>query len=59
MTEISRKLPRISQPLLTLTSQQVKFNIAEPEAVDRVVDLIKELGRWTEPEPALQPQPAV
>jgi (E)-4-hydroxy-3-methylbut-2-enyl-diphosphate synthase len=36
----------------------VKFNIPEVEAVDRLVDLIKENGRWLEPaeeeaEPAL------
>jgi (E)-4-hydroxy-3-methylbut-2-enyl-diphosphate synthase len=28
----------------------VKFNIPEAEAVDRLVDLIRELGKWTEPE---------
>jgi (E)-4-hydroxy-3-methylbut-2-enyl-diphosphate synthase len=27
----------------------VKFNIPEAEAVDRLVDLIKENGRWLEP----------
>jgi (E)-4-hydroxy-3-methylbut-2-enyl-diphosphate synthase len=27
----------------------VKFNIPEAEAVDRLVDLIKEHGKWTEP----------
>jgi (E)-4-hydroxy-3-methylbut-2-enyl-diphosphate synthase len=26
----------------------VKFNIPEAEAVDRLVDLIKEHGRWVE-----------
>jgi (E)-4-hydroxy-3-methylbut-2-enyl-diphosphate synthase len=30
----------------------VKFNIPEAEAVDRLVDLIKEHGKWQEPEPA-------
>ena len=32
----------------------IKFNISEAEAVDRLVDLIKEHGKWTEPkeEPA-------
>lgn len=30
----------------------VKFNIPEAEAVDRLVDLIKEHGKWVEPEPA-------
>jgi (E)-4-hydroxy-3-methylbut-2-enyl-diphosphate synthase len=29
----------------------VKFNIPEGEAVDRLVDLIKEHGKWQEPEP--------
>ena len=29
----------------------VKFNIPETEAVDRLVDLIKEHGKWVEPEP--------
>ena len=29
----------------------VKFNIPEAEAVDRLVDLIKERGQWVEPEP--------
>ena len=28
----------------------VKFNIPEAEAVDRLVDLIRERGKWTEPE---------
>lgn len=30
----------------------VKFNIPEAEAVDRLVDLIKEHGKWAEPVPA-------
>ncbi|MCU0772397.1 MAG: (E)-4-hydroxy-3-methylbut-2-enyl-diphosphate synthase [Verrucomicrobia bacterium] len=30
----------------------VKFNIPEAEAVDRLVDLIKEHGKWVDPEPA-------
>jgi len=30
----------------------VKFNIPEAEAVDRLVDLIREHGKWVEPEPA-------
>jgi (E)-4-hydroxy-3-methylbut-2-enyl-diphosphate synthase len=34
----------------------VKFNIPEAEAVDRLVDLIREHGKWVEPEPA---QPAI
>jgi len=29
----------------------IKFNIAETEAVERLVDLIKEHGKWAEPEP--------
>jgi (E)-4-hydroxy-3-methylbut-2-enyl-diphosphate synthase len=29
----------------------IKFNIPEAEAVDRLVDLIKEHGKWTDPEP--------
>jgi (E)-4-hydroxy-3-methylbut-2-enyl-diphosphate synthase len=29
----------------------VKFNIPEAEAVDRLVDLIREHGKWLEPEP--------
>ncbi|MCX6929358.1 MAG: (E)-4-hydroxy-3-methylbut-2-enyl-diphosphate synthase [Verrucomicrobia bacterium] len=29
----------------------VKFNIPEVEAVDRLVDLIREHGKWAEPEP--------
>jgi len=28
-----------------------KFNIPEAEAVDRLVDLLREHGKWTEPEP--------
>ncbi len=30
----------------------VRFNIPETEAVDRLVDLIREQGRWMEPDPA-------
>ncbi|MCL4176241.1 MAG: (E)-4-hydroxy-3-methylbut-2-enyl-diphosphate synthase [Verrucomicrobia bacterium] len=30
----------------------VKFNIPEAEAVDQLVDLIKEHGKWQDPEPA-------
>ncbi|HXG46011.1 MAG TPA: (E)-4-hydroxy-3-methylbut-2-enyl-diphosphate synthase [Methylomirabilota bacterium] len=29
----------------------VRFNIPEAEAVDRLVDLIREHGKWTEPDP--------
>ncbi|HQL79929.1 MAG TPA: hypothetical protein PLU91_17135 [Verrucomicrobiota bacterium] len=28
----------------------LKFNIPETEAVDRLVDLIREHGKWAEPE---------
>jgi (E)-4-hydroxy-3-methylbut-2-enyl-diphosphate synthase len=28
----------------------VKYNIPEDEAVDRLVDLIREHGKWVEPE---------
>ena len=28
----------------------MKFNIPEAEAVDRLVDLIREHGKWAEPE---------
>src|SRR6202789_2615112 len=37
----------------------VKFNIPETEAVDRLVDLIQEHGKWVEPEPAHAAQSAV
>ena len=30
----------------------IKFNIPEAEAVERLVDLIREHGKWVEPEPA-------
>ena len=33
----------------------VKFNIPEKEAVDRLVDLIRENGRWVEPASAEEP----
>lgn len=33
----------------------VKFNIPETEAVDRLVDLIREHGKWQDPEPAESP----
>ena len=36
----------------------VKFNIPEEEAVDRLIDLIRENGKWTDPEPQHQPEPA-
>lgn len=37
---------------LYVGKQAVKFNIPEAEAVSRLVDLIKEHGRWVEPTPA-------
>jgi (E)-4-hydroxy-3-methylbut-2-enyl-diphosphate synthase len=40
---------------LYVGKKAVKFNIAETEAVDRLVDLIKEHGRWAEPEPVAEP----
>lgn len=35
---------------LYVGKQPVKFNIPESEAVDRLVDLIREHGKWVEPE---------
>jgi (E)-4-hydroxy-3-methylbut-2-enyl-diphosphate synthase len=35
----------------------VKFNIPEEEAVDRLVDLIREHGKWVEAEPAAAASP--
>jgi (E)-4-hydroxy-3-methylbut-2-enyl-diphosphate synthase len=32
----------------------IKFNIPETEAVERLVDLIREHGKWTEPDPAVE-----
>jgi (E)-4-hydroxy-3-methylbut-2-enyl-diphosphate synthase len=37
---------------LYVGKKPVKFNIPEAEAVDRLVDLIREHGKWVEPEPA-------
>jgi (E)-4-hydroxy-3-methylbut-2-enyl-diphosphate synthase len=37
---------------LYVGKQAIKFNIPEAEAVDRLVDLIKEHGKWVEPEVA-------
>jgi (E)-4-hydroxy-3-methylbut-2-enyl-diphosphate synthase len=37
---------------LYVGKQPIKFNIPEAEAVDRLVDLIREHGKWVEPEPA-------
>jgi len=36
----------------------IKFNIPEGEAVDRLVDLIREHGKWVEPEVLSAPVPA-
>jgi len=44
---------------LYVGKQAVKFNIPEGEAVSRLVDLIKEHGRWVEPPPAPAPSPAL
>jgi (E)-4-hydroxy-3-methylbut-2-enyl-diphosphate synthase len=40
---------------LYIGHKPVKFNIPEAEAVERLVDLIKEHGKWVEPERAEQP----
>jgi len=37
---------------LYVGKQAIKFNIPEAEAVERLVDLIKEHGKWVEPEQA-------
>jgi (E)-4-hydroxy-3-methylbut-2-enyl-diphosphate synthase len=37
----------------------VKFNIPEAEAVDRLVDLIREHNKWVEPERTVAPLPAL
>ena len=37
---------------LYVGKKPVKFNIPEAEAVDRLVDLVKEHGKWVEPEAA-------
>ncbi len=37
----------------------IKFNIPEGEAVDRLVDLIREHGKWAEPEDRSSPELAV
>ncbi|MBM3821349.1 MAG: (E)-4-hydroxy-3-methylbut-2-enyl-diphosphate synthase [Verrucomicrobia bacterium] len=43
---------------LYVGKKPVKFNIPETEAVDRLVDLIREHGKWVEPDlvPALAPE---
>jgi len=37
---------------LYIGKKPVKFNIPEDEAVDRLVDLIRENGKWVDPQPA-------
>lgn len=37
---------------LYVGKKPVRFNIPEEEAVDRLIDLIREHGKWTDPEPA-------
>lgn len=37
---------------LYVGKQPIKFNIPETEAVERLVDLIREHGKWVDPEPA-------
>ena len=39
----AKSLPSAKKP--------IKFNIPEGEAVERLVDLIREHGKWVEPEP--------
>ena len=41
---------------LYVGKKPVRFNIPEGEAVDRLVDLIRDHGKWAEPEP--EPEPA-
>lgn len=40
---------------LYIGKKPVKFNIPEDEAVERLVDLIKENGKWVDPQPATEP----
>jgi (E)-4-hydroxy-3-methylbut-2-enyl-diphosphate synthase len=44
---------------LYVGKKAIKFNIPEAEAVDRLVDLIKEHGKWVEPEASEKPELAV
>jgi (E)-4-hydroxy-3-methylbut-2-enyl-diphosphate synthase len=44
---------------LYVGKKAIKFNIPEAEAVDRLVDLIKEHGKWFEPEASEKPELAV
>jgi len=41
---------------LYVGKKAIKFNIPEAEAVDRLVDLIKEHGKWVEPEASEKPE---
>jgi (E)-4-hydroxy-3-methylbut-2-enyl-diphosphate synthase len=41
---------------LYVGKKAIKFNIPEAEAVDRLVDLIKEHGKWVEPEASGKPE---
>ncbi|NGO38016.1 (E)-4-hydroxy-3-methylbut-2-enyl-diphosphate synthase [Limisphaera ngatamarikiensis] len=43
---------------LYVGKKPVKFNIPEEEAVDRLIDLIREHGKWVDPEPNPAPEPA-
>ena len=43
---------------LYVGKQPIKFNIPETEAVDRLVDLIREHGKWVEPEQRTSPAAA-
>jgi (E)-4-hydroxy-3-methylbut-2-enyl-diphosphate synthase len=43
---------------LYVGKQPVKFNIPEAEAVDRLVDLIREHDKWVDPEPGEETQAA-
>jgi (E)-4-hydroxy-3-methylbut-2-enyl-diphosphate synthase len=44
---------------LYVGKKPVRFNIPEAEAVDRLVDLIREHGKWVDPEPAPPGAPIV
>jgi len=39
-----------NEAYLSVGKQAIKFNIPEAEAVERLVDLIKEHNKWVEPE---------
>lgn len=41
---------------LYVGKKAIKFNIPETEAVDRLVDLIKDHGKWVEPEASEKPE---